>query len=140
MWKMSCPKLDQNSNRLTPQNNSMNIPIVIESANLIGNRRHKTGTLLGTGWTVSGNDAKTFRETLINLLANQEKFNHTRRYIVSGDATFCLYYANGWQYDIVRRDNTGCPSACLLSSKTYMEALEQMTRHAAQYAECYLPV
>jgi hypothetical protein len=113
----------------------MNIPILIESANLIGDKKRKVATLMGTGWRVSGTDQKTFRESLIEILARQEHFLHTRKYIVSGNATFCLYYANGWQYDIVRADSQDCPSACLLNVKTYTEALGAMTRHAKQYAE-----
>lgn len=88
------------------------------------------------GWTANGNDKETAVANLATKLERMEQFNHTRCYRVAPDGTvFALYYAEGWWYDIVHTDGTY--SSCGLTVETYMQALEQMTKHHAQYsADC----
>lgn len=87
--------------------------------------------LADTGWQVTGRNRESLMERLRQVLTRQEQFLHTRRYIRKGNVTFALYYANGWQYDIVRDD--GRSSASMLTCDTYMQALEIMTKHANQH-------
>lgn len=113
----------------------MNIPIIVTPCNTIGKKRWQA-QIADTEWTVSGTDKATFQSNLLDQIRNQGKYLRTRKYIYAGDAVFCLYYAGGWQYEIVRKDNAHCPSVTLLShSCTEREAIEAFQAHAKQYAE-----
>jgi hypothetical protein len=59
----------------------------------------------------------------------------TRKYVFTNSpdgAIFCLYYADGWAYDIIRPGQS-FPSGCQYpQSMSYNEALESMMRHVEQ--------
>jgi hypothetical protein len=96
-------------------------------------RRSKTYrcTLSDTGWEVTGPNKEQLYELLGDVLKRQADYLHTRRYVRKDNVTFALYYANGWQYDIVRDD--GSASTCMLNCQSYADALERMLKHAANH-------
>lgn len=79
-------------------------------------------------------------EAKANLLADIERqlaHVYARRYLSANDVTFCLYYANGWSYDIVRgeRDLGQRSSSTMMGGEpSETEAFESMKRHFEQYA------
>lgn len=107
---------------------------VEQKRNMFGKRQAAYEAHLGeTGWTATG----TCKEGALQLLQwelTQAKQNeHTRRYIRVPGATFCLYWAGGWCYDIVHDDHTSSTvGGCLMSTKSLDVAFASMARHAEQ--------
>lgn len=106
--------------------------------NVFANRRTKRYVckLADTGWQIEGSDREMLVDALRIVLTRQCEFLHTRKYVRVKDVTFALYFANGWQYDIVHDD--GKTSSCMLNIsdvKSYGDALSVMMRHVQQYRE-----
>lgn len=102
--------------------------------NMFGKRSSRyVARLADTGWEHEADTKEQALEGLAQALARAELYAYTRRYVRKGGVTFALFYANGWQYDIVHDD--GKTSGCLMACETYPQALAQMMRHVADYGE-----
>lgn len=100
-------------------------------------RRKSTFKAELCGWCVTGASSKDEALTILeSVLTRQCEFIETRRYLRGKTTTWVLHYANGWQYDIVHDENTNAHGSCMLSCKTYMEALEQFTTRFKQHEDC----
>lgn len=86
-------------------------------------------------WNHSDKDKRVALEQLRERIERQSDFCQTRKYIRANGATFALYYADGWQYDIVRDDNPDRYSTTCLCDRyfTYPQALEKMIAHIEQF-------
>lgn len=80
------------------------------------------------------------KKALEERIAEQCERIYERRYLTGAShdgrpVTFCLYYCDGWMYDIHTSDHS-YPSSCGFGPETtYTEALESMKRHFEQYTE-----
>jgi len=89
-----------------------------------------------TGWKAEGKTKEQSIQNLEDKLANQQKWLSICRAIRAKNATFVLYYADGWQYSIFHDESCNKPSITLLSSLSYSCALESMAKHVEQFSEC----
>lgn len=90
-----------------------------------------------TGWTAIGATRESAVELLTDTLTRNCEYQLKRRYIRVRGATFALYYASGWSYDIVHDDTaTRAPSSCTMSEPNFERAYAQMAEHARQWQEC----
>lgn len=86
---------------------------------------------------------KNKTEAKANLLEQVEAqlgkvFN--RSYLICPTATFCLYYAAGWRYDIVPMSQSSerhvrASTTCMGDDLTEREAFEKMEQHFNHYKE-----
>lgn len=114
--------------------------IITQDRHILGRKAKtysaKLGTLgADTGWMVTGCASRDEAASLLfDRVKAQEEYNHARKYVRKGNVTFALFYANGWQYDIVRDD--GQASSChmnIVDVRTYAQALERMLKHVATH-------
>jgi hypothetical protein len=100
--------------------------------NLFGRKSGSFLATLGeTGWKAFGTCKQGAIEQLHADLVNAERNLQTRKYVRKGLVTFALYYAGGWQYDIIRDD--GGYSAIMITSNSYNDAVQRMLEHVAQH-------
>jgi hypothetical protein len=82
-----------------------------------------------------GEIKETAVHNLYERIRNQFQNNYAREYFWSSDkkTVFCLYYCDGWCYDIIGPDSNHA-SQCRLATDSRSEAREAMKRHAAEYS------
>lgn len=111
--------------------------VTVEKHHAHGNRRNPATFIakIGeTGWQASGPTKEIALERLEQLLTKEHDEQFTRHYRRKGVVTFCLYYAQGWTYDIVRDgDMSGVHGSCGTACTNEREALAQMESHVAQH-------
>lgn len=91
-----------------------------------------TARLGDTGWKAHGTCKQGAIEQLYADLKNADENMFARKYVRKGNVTFALYYAGGWQYDIVRDD--GKTSVTMMSlCNSFRDATERMLAHVAQH-------
>ena len=110
--------------------------INIEPVKTLFGKRNGSFLASFAGWTATDVDKERAAVRLQDKLQKLANNLYLRRYERANGATFVLYYADGWNYDIVRDSNVRQPSTCCLSCRTFTEALEQMTSHLKQWNEC----
>lgn len=115
--------------------------IVTRNKNIFGKNGQGFKATVST-WEASG---ATKDEAIFNLnatLEDQKRFNFTRRYYRAKNATFCLYYAGCWCYDIIHDemnvktdliDGYRYPGSCQMPNYTRDQALESMLKHIKQF-------
>ena len=92
-------------------------------------------TLSDTGWEASGETKEAAESALRSALYDGQYYRHTRRYVRVSGATFCLYFAGVWTYDIVRDASPDKHGSTMLgSSNSYASALEAMLAHVSQWS------
>jgi hypothetical protein len=89
----------------------------------------------GTDLITRGDTKEQSEADMILRIAKQSEYGGVHRYMRAKDATFCLFYCGGWEYQIVRDENPSRPSSCMLNCKTLSEAIAAMTSHFNQYQE-----
>jgi hypothetical protein len=98
-------------------------------------RKHYTGNYVASfaGYSVVAPTKDEAVQELETIIRTEKEFSGVRRYVFCSDGTvFCLYYNNGWCYDIMSA-NRPYPSKCMMAAKTEDSAYRQMLEHAAQY-------
>ena len=73
------------------------------------------------------------KNALLEAIEQQLANAYTRRYLRTDDVTFALYYADGWNYDIVTGDGHRTSSTMLGAEILPHDAFASMNRHFEQY-------
>lgn len=92
-------------------------------------------SLPGTNLITRGDTKEQSEADMILRIAKQSEYGGVRRYLRAKSATFCLFYIEGWEYQIVTDENPERPSSCMLNCKTLSEAMAAMKSHFDQYQQ-----
>ena len=130
-------------NRMTPARAGDLIPmktIVTQNRTMLGRKVDSYTAALGeTGWSVSAPSRELAVAELERKLTDQSRHCFARSYRRSDltKTTWVLFYAQGWQYDIIHDDGGEYPhaSSVMLGDKSEPEAREAFAAHYAQYNE-----
>jgi len=105
--------------------------IVVKQAMHMGKKKSNMWVATFGRWEQYGSkDAAV--ELLMRRINDAQDNAFRRKYIVTPKATFALYWADGWAYDIVHPD--GSTSSCMFNTgRTFDEAFDCMQKHAKDY-------
>lgn len=107
--------------------------VEVKAARFMGRIRPGMFTAKFGRWEHHSGSRQMAEDLLVERINDAHDHMLDRAYLVTPKATFVLFWADGWAYDMVKPD--GSYSTCMMNRMPKSEALKRMEAHAKEYNE-----